>query len=196
MAAMQQWLEMEIGITGGEEDGVNNEGVERDALYTKPEQVYNVYKALHPISPNFSIAAAFGNVHGVYAGTMALAPEILAEHQAYAAKQIGAAEGTKPLYLVFHGGSGSTDQQFHTAIDNGVVKVNLDTDCQYAYLTGIRDYILNKKDYLMTMVGNPTGPEAPNKKFFDPRVWVREGEKTMSKRVAHAFEVFRTANTL
>lgn len=196
MAAMNQWLEMEIGITGGEEDGVNNEGVERDALYTKPEQVYNVYKALHPISPNFSIAAAFGNVHGVYAGTMALAPEILAEHQAYAAKQIGAAEGTKPLYLVFHGGSGSTDQQFHTAIDNGVVKVNLDTDCQYAYLTGIRDYILNKKDYLMTMVGNPTGPEAPNKKFFDPRVWVREGEKTMSKRVAHAFEVFRTANTL
>ena len=196
MAAMQQWLEMEIGITGGEEDGVNNENVDKAALYTKPEQVYAVHKALSPISPNFSIAAAFGNVHGVYAGTMALAPEILADHQKYTAEQIGAPAGSKPLFLVFHGGSGSTDQQFHTGIDNGIVKVNLDTDCQYAYLKGIRDYILNKKDYLMSMVGNPTGPEAPNKKFFDPRVWVREGEKTMSQRITHAFEVFRTQNTL
>ncbi|CCC71602.1 hypothetical protein NCAS_0H02920 [Naumovozyma castellii] len=196
MAAMGQWLEMEIGITGGEEDGVNNESVEKDDLYTKAEQVYAVHEALAPISPNFSIAAAFGNVHGVYAGTMELKPEILAEHQAYAAAKLGAPKGTKPLYLVFHGGSGSTDQQFHTGIDNGVVKVNLDTDCQYAYLKGIRDYVLNKKDYIMSMVGNPTGAEAPNKKYFDPRVWVREGEKTMSERIAHAFEVFRTQNTL
>ncbi|KAG0669188.1 Fructose-bisphosphate aldolase 1 [Maudiozyma exigua] len=196
MAVMGQWLEMEIGITGGEEDGVDNSGVERDALYTKPAQVYAVYEALKPISPNFSIAASFGNVHGVYHGTMALAPEILADHQKYTAEKIGAPAGSKPLYLVFHGGSGSTDAQFHTGIDNGVVKVNLDTDCQYAYLTGIRDYVLNKKDYIMSMVGNPTGPEAPNKKFFDPRVWVREGEKTMSVRIAHAFEVFRTKNTL
>lgn len=196
MAAMQQWLEMEIGITGGEEDGVNNEHVDKAALYTKPEQVYAVYKALSPISPNFSIAASFGNVHGVYAGTMALAPEILADHQKYTAEQIGAPTGSKPLFLVFHGGSGSTEQQFHTGIDNGIVKVNLDTDCQYAYLKGIRDYVLNKKDYLMSMVGNPTGPEAPNKKFFDPRVWVREGEKTMSQRITEAFGVFRTKNTL
>lgn len=196
MAAMQQWLEMEIGITGGEEDGVNNEHVEKDALYTKPEQVYEVYKALSPISPNFSIAAAFGNVHGVYAGTMALAPEILEGHQKYTAEKIGAPAASKPLYLVFHGGSGSTAEQFHTGIDNGVVKVNLDTDCQYAYLKGIRDYVLNKKDYIMSMVGNPTGADAPNKKYFDPRVWVREGEKTMSARIVEAFDVFRTKNTL
>lgn len=196
MSAMQQWLEMEIGITGGEEDGVNNEDVDKDSLYTSAEQVYSVYEALAPISPNFSIAAAFGNVHGVYAGTMALAPEILADHQKYTEEKIGAAAGSKPLFLVFHGGSGSTVEQFHTGIDNGVVKVNLDTDCQYAYLKGIRDYVLNKKDYIMSMVGNPTGPEAPNKKYFDPRVWVREGEKTMSIRITEAFETFRTQNTL
>lgn len=196
MSAMQQWLEMEIGITGGEEDGVNNEHVDKDSLYTKAEQVYAVHEALAPISPNFSIAAAFGNVHGVYAGTMALAPEILADHQKYTEEKIGAPAGSKPLFLVFHGGSGSTVQQFHTGIDNGVVKVNLDTDCQYAYLKGIRDYVLEKKDYIMSMVGNPTGPEAPNKKYFDPRVWVREGEKTMSARITEAFETFRTQNTL
>ncbi|CCK68375.1 fructose-bisphosphate aldolase FBA1 KNAG_0A07220 [Huiozyma naganishii CBS 8797] len=196
MAAMGQWLEMEIGITGGEEDGVNNESVDKDSLYTKPEQVYNVFKALQPISPNFSIAAAFGNVHGVYAGTMALRPEILAEHQKYTAEQIGVPAESKPLFLVFHGGSGSTKEQFQTGIDNGVVKVNLDTDCQYAYLKGIRDYVLNKKDYIMSMVGNPTGPDSPNKKYFDPRVWVREGEKTMSVRIAEAFDVFNTKDTL
>ncbi|CCD23726.1 fructose-bisphosphate aldolase FBA1 NDAI_0C00650 [Naumovozyma dairenensis CBS 421] len=196
MAAMQQWLEMEIGITGGEEDGVNNESADKEDLYTKPEQVFAVHQALAPISSNFSIASAFGNVHGVYAGTMDLRPEILADQQAYAAKQLGQPAGSKPLNFVFHGGSGSTDAQFHTGIDNGVVKVNLDTDCQWAYLTGIRDYVLNKKDYIMTTVGNPTGPEAPNKKYFDPRVWVREGEKTMTARIAQALAIFRTQNTL
>ncbi|CAI4616629.1 ALI_HP2_G0027660.mRNA.1.CDS.1 [Saccharomyces cerevisiae] len=195
MAAMDQWLEMEIGITGGEEDGVNNENADKEDLYTKPEQVYNVYKALHPISPNFSIAAAFGNCHGLYAGDIALRPEILADHQKYTREQIGCKE-EKPLFLVFHGGSGSTVQEFHTGIDNGVVKVNLDTDCQYAYLTGIRDYVLNKKDYIMSPVGNPEGPEKPNKKFFDPRVWVREGEKTMSAKITKSLETFRTTNTL
>lgn len=137
-----------------------------------------------------------GNVHGVYAGTMALAPEILADHKKYTEEKLGAPAGSKPLFLVFHGGSGSTKEQFQTGINNGVVKVNLDTDCQYAYLKGIRDYVLNKKDYIMSMVGNPTGPEAPNKKFFDPRVWVREGEKTMSQRIEEAFDVFNTKNTL
>ncbi|SCW02479.1 LAFE_0F07338g1_1 [Lachancea fermentati] len=197
MAKMNQWLEMEIGITGGEEDGVNNENASEDSLYTKPEQVFAVYEALHPISPNFSIAAAFGNVHGVYqVGNVVLSPQILGDHQKYAAEKTKAAAGAKPLYLVFHGGSGSTDQEFHTGIDNGVVKVNLDTDCQFAYLEGIRDYVLNKKDYLMTPVGNPEGKDKPNKKFFDPRVWVREGEKTMSKRIAHALQVFRTVDSL
>ena len=196
MTKMGQWLEMEIGITGGEEDGVNNEHVQKDALYTSPETVYAVYKALAPISPNFSIAAAFGNVHGVYKpGNVVLKPSILGDHQAYAKQQTDS-KSVHPLFLVFHGGSGSSQEEFDIAIKNGVVKVNLDTDCQYAYLTGIRDYVLNKKDYLMTMVGNPDGEDKPNKKYFDPRVWVREGEKTMSKRVAEALHIFHVEGQL
>lgn len=196
MSKMNQFLEMEIGITGGEEDGVNNENVDKESLYTQPETVFAVYKALAPISPNFSIAAAFGNVHGVYKpGNVVLRPSILGEHQKYAKEQIGT-DNKKPLYLVFHGGSGSSQEEFDTAIASGVVKVNLDTDCQYAYLTGIRDYILNKKDYLLTPVGNPEGEDKPNKKYFDPRVWVREGEKTMSARIAEALDIFHTKNQL
>lgn len=196
MAKMNQWLEMEIGITGGEEDGVNNEHVEKDALYTSAETVFKVYEALHPIAPNFSIAAAFGNVHGVYKpGNVQLKPEILGDHQAYAAKQIGTT-AKHPLYLVFHGGSGSTQEEFNTGIKNGVVKVNLDTDCQFAYLSGIRDYIVKNIEYLKTPVGNPEGADKPNKKKFDPRVWVREGEKTMSERIAEALEIFHTKNAL
>ncbi|CCE65917.1 hypothetical protein TPHA_0N01360 [Tetrapisispora phaffii CBS 4417] len=197
MSAMNQWLEMEIGITGGEEDGVNNEHVSKEDLYTSPETVFAVHEALAPISPNFSIAAAFGNVHGVYKpGNVVLSPEILGDHQKYAAEKIGVAADSKPLYLVFHGGSGSTQEEFNTGISNGVVKVNLDTDCQYAYLTGIRDYVLNKKDYIMTMVGNPEGADKPNKKYFDPRVWVRTGEVTMSKRIDEALTIFHTKNVL
>ncbi|RLV93234.1 Fructose-bisphosphate aldolase [Spathaspora sp. JA1] len=196
MAKLNQWLEMEIGITGGEEDGVNNENVDKDALYTSPETVFKVYEALSPISPNFSIAAAFGNVHGVYKpGNVVLRPEILGDHQAFAKKTIGS-KSNHPLYLVFHGGSGSTQQEFDTAIKNGVVKVNLDTDCQYAYLAGIRDYVLTKKDYLLSQVGNPDGEDKPNKKYFDPRVWVREGEKTMTVRIAEALNIFHTKNQL
>lgn len=196
MSKMNQFLEMEIGITGGEEDGVNNENVDKESLYTQPETVFAVYKALAPISPNFSIAAAFGNVHGVYKpGNVVLRPSILGEHQKYAKEQIGT-DNKKPLYLVFHGGSGSSQEEFDTAIASGVVKVNLDTDCQYAYLTGIRDYVLNKKDYLLTPVGNPEGEDKPNKKYFDPRVWVREGEKTMSARIAEALDIFHTKNQL
>lgn len=195
MAKMNQWLEMEIGITGGEEDGVNNENVDKDSLYTSPETVFAVHKALAPISPNFSIAAAFGNVHGVYKpGNVVLRPSILGDHQKYAQQQLGGKN--HPLYLVFHGGSGSTQEEFDTAIKNGVVKVNLDTDCQYAYLTGIRDYMLSKKDYVSSQVGNPDGEDKPNKKYFDPRVWVREGEKTMSARIAEALDIFHTKNQL
>jgi fructose-bisphosphate aldolase class II len=196
MAKMGQWLEMEIGITGGEEDGVNNEHVDKEALYTTSETVFSVYKALSPISPNFSIAAAFGNVHGVYKpGNVVLKPEILGDHQKFAKAQLGSKE-EHPLFLVFHGGSGSTQQEFDTGISNGVVKVNLDTDTQYAYLTGIRDYVLKNKDYIMSMVGNPDGADKPNKKYFDPRVWVREGEKTMTKRISEALKVFHTENQL
>ncbi|GMM31305.1 fructose-bisphosphate aldolase [Martiniozyma asiatica (nom. inval.)] len=196
MAKMNQWLEMEIGITGGEEDGVNNEHVDKESLYTQPETVFAVHKALAPISPNFSIAAAFGNVHGVYKpGNVVLKPSILGDHQAYAKKQLGS-EKDKPLFLVFHGGSGSSQEEFDTGIKNGVVKVNIDTDTQYAYLIGIRDYMLNKKDYVMSMVGNPDGADKPNKKYFDPRVWVREGEKTMTKRIVEALEIFHTKNQI
>lgn len=196
MAPLKQWLEMEIGITGGEEDGVNNEGVDNALLYTQPEIVYEIYTTLSAISPYFSIAAGFGNVHGVYKpGNVQLHPELLDKHQKYARNQAKLSD-PKPLFLVFHGGSGSTKKEFSDAISFGVVKVNLDTDLQWAYLTGIRDYILNKKDYLLTQVGNPDGDDKPNKKYYDPRVWVREGEKTMSARVAEALKDFNTANQL
>lgn len=148
------------------------------------------------ISPYFSIAAGFGNVHGVYKpGNVKLHPELLSKHQKYVKDQEKLDED-KPVYLVFHGGSGSTKQEYKEAISYGVVKVNLDTDLQYAYLTGIRDYVLNKKDYISAQVGNPDGEDKPNKKYFDPRVWVREGEKTMSKRVAEALVDFNTADQL
>ncbi|KAL8744258.1 MAG: hypothetical protein Q9190_003482 [Brigantiaea leucoxantha] len=195
-APMKQWLEMEIGITGGEEDGVNNEDVDNNSLYTQPEDIYMIHKTLSAISPYFSIAAGFGNVHGVYKpGNVKLHPELLGKHQAYVKEKTGSKEET-PVYLVFHGGSGSAKSEFTEAISHGVVKVNLDTDLQYAYLTGIRDYVLKKKDYIMSQVGNPDGPDKPNKKFFDPRVWVREGEKTMSERVAEGLVDFNTAGQL
>ena len=186
----------EIGITGGEEDGVNNENVDNNALYTQPEDIYDIYRTLSPISPYFSIAAGFGNVHGVYKpGNVKLHPELLGKHQRYVKDRIGSDED-KPIFLVFHGGSGSSKQEYHEAIHHGVVKVNLDTDLQYAYLAGIRDYILGKKDYLMTPIGNPEGEDKPNKKYFDPRVWVREGEKTMSARVQEGLTDFNTAGQL
>lgn len=186
----------EIGITGGEEDGVNNEDVDNNALYTQPEDIYNIYKTLSEIGPYFSIAAGFGNVHGVYKpGNVKLHPELLGKHQSYVKEQIKGAED-KPVFLVFHGGSGSTKEEYKTAIEYGVVKVNLDTDLQYAYLTGIRDFVLNKKEYILSQVGNPDGDDKPNKKYFDPRVWVREGEKTMSARVSQGLSDFNTAGQL
>jgi len=195
-APMKQWLEMEIGITGGEEDGVNNENVDNAALYTQPEDIYEIYTTLSKISPYFSIAAGFGNVHGVYApGNVKLHPELLNKHQNYVKEKTNSKDD-KPVFLVFHGGSGSSKEEFRQAIGYGVVKVNLDTDLQWAYLTGVRDYVLNKKEYLMTQVGNPDGPNKPNKKFYDPRVWVREGEKTMSARVKEALSDFNTAGQL
>ncbi|KAK4554357.1 Fructose-bisphosphate aldolase 1 [Recurvomyces mirabilis] len=195
-APMKQWLEMEIGITGGEEDGVNNESVDNNSLYTQPEDIYEIYKTLSPISPYFSIAAGFGNVHGVYKpGNVKLHPELLSKHQKYVAEKEGTKD-EKPVFLVFHGGSGSSKQEFLDAISYGVVKVNLDTDLQYAYTEGIRDYMINKKEYVNTQVGNPDGADKPNKKYYDPRVWVREGEKTMTKRVETALKDFNTAGQL
>ena len=195
-APMKQWLEMEIGITGGEEDGVNNEDVDNNSLYTQPEDILHIYKELSEVSPYFSIAAGFGNVHGVYKpGNVKLQPGLLKKHQEHVKQAIGAKED-KPVFLVFHGGSGSSVDDFREAISYGVVKVNLDTDMQYAYLTGIRDYIQNKSGYLQSQVGNPDGEDKPNKKYYDPRVWVREGEKTMSKRITVALDDFYAAGKL
>ncbi|KAH6990321.1 fructose-bisphosphate aldolase [Ilyonectria destructans] len=195
-APMKQWLEMEIGITGGEEDGVNNEDVDNASLYTQPEDILNIYQTLSAISPYFSIAAGFGNVHGVYKpGNVKLHPELLGKHQAHVKAAIGSALD-KPVFFVFHGGSGSSKEEYSEAISHGVIKVNMDTDMQFAYCAGIRDYMVNKKDYVTTLVGNPDGEDKPNKKFFDPRVWVREGEKTMTARVAVALKDFNTAGTV
>lgn len=159
----------EIGITGGEEDGVNNEDVDNASLYTQPEDILAIYNKLAPISPYFSIAAGFGNVHGVYKpGNVKLHPELLGKHQSYCKEQLKSSDD-KPVFFVFHGGSGSSKQEYLEAISHGVVKVNMDTDMQFAYMTGIRDYMLKKKDYLMTAIGNPDGEDKPNKKFFDVR---------------------------
>jgi len=186
MAPLGIWLEMEIGITGGEEDGVDNTGVDNSKLYTQPEDIWDVYSALSAIGPNFSIAAAFGNVHGVYKpGNVKLHPELLGKHQNHVSKKLDGTL-TKPLFLVFHGGSGSTKEEIKIAVGNGVVKMNVDTDTQWAYLAGIRDFVLKRKDYLLTQVGNPEGEDKPNKKYYDPRVWVREGEKTLVVRVKEA----------
>ncbi|KAI7851479.1 fructose-bisphosphate aldolase [Circinella umbellata] len=186
MAPMGCLLEMEIGITGGEEDGVNNEDVDNASLYTQPEDIWEIYKAFSEITDLFSIAAAFGNVHGVYApGNVKLHPELLEKHQAYVTEQLKSSN-PKPVFFVFHGGSGSSEQEIATAVNNGVVKMNVDTDTQWAYWIGLRNYYEDKKDYLQTQVGNPEGAGKPNKKFYDPRVWVRESEKTMIERVQQA----------
>jgi len=196
MAKIDLWLEMEIGITGGEEDGVNNENVDNAALYTQPEDIWDVYAAFSKISPWFSIAAAFGNVHGVYkVGNVTLQPELLGKHQAYCKAKLQT-DDPRPLYLVFHGGSGSSKKEIATALENGVVKMNVDTDTQWAYMEGFRNYFEAKKDYLKTQVGNPDAPDGPNKKHYDPRVWVREGEKTMVKRVIEACQDLKNVNVL
>lgn len=183
MAPMKIWLEMEIGITGGEEDGVNNEDIDPEKLYTSPEQVYSVYQALSKVSDMFSIAAAFGNVHGVYKpGNVKLSPHKLGEHQAYAKKMLDSPLD-KPIYLVMHGGSGSSDSEIQEAVKNGVIKMNIDTDTQWAYWDGLRAFEKEKHAYLQAQIGNPDGPDKPNKKCYDPRVWVRKAEETMVKRV-------------
>jgi len=196
MKEINCFLEMEIGITGGEEDGVNNENVDADKLYTQPEQVFAVYEALTAVAPKmFSIAAAFGNVHGVYKpGNVKLNPGILGKHQAYIAEKIGS-KG-KPVFLVMHGGSGSTADEIAEAVTNGIVKMNVDTDTQWAYWLGLKDFYETKKDYLQGQIGNPDGPDKPNKKFYDPRVWVREAEKTMNTRVKEACERLNNVGTL
>jgi len=189
LTKMKIWLEMEIGITGGEEDGVSNEDVDPEKLYTTPEQVYSVYDSLSKIGDMFSIAAAFGNVHGVYKpGNVKLSPEKLGKHQAYAKEKLGSSND-KPIFLVMHGGSGSTEEEITTAVKNGVVKMNIDTDTQWAYWDGLRVFVKDNHDYLQGQIGNPTGADKPNKKFYDPRVWVRKSEESMIKRAQTSMRI-------
>ncbi|WEK68902.1 MAG: class II fructose-bisphosphate aldolase [Candidatus Chryseobacterium colombiense] len=195
MAKLQMTLEVEIGVTGGEEDGVDNSDVDNSKLYTQPEDIAYTYEKLKAISDNFTIAAAFGNVHGVYKpGNVVLTPKILDNSQKYVQEKFGTA--AKPVNFVFHGGSGSTLEEIREAIDYGVIKMNIDTDLQFAYTEGIRDYMVNNIEYLKTQIGNPEGEEKPNKKFYDPRVWMRKGEETFSTRLVQAFEDLNNVNTL
>merc|ERR1711981_569545 len=195
MAPMKLWLEMEIGITGGEEDGVDNTNVKADALYTKPEQVWNVHKALSAVGPMFPIAAAFGNVHGVYkAGNVVLSPHLLAGHQEYIQKQLGCTN-PKPAFLVMHGGSGSTQEEIQTAVKNGVIKMNIDTDTQWAYWDGLKNFYKKNEGFLQTQVGNPEKPDGPNKKYYDPRVWIRASEEAMIARAKESFVALNAANS-
>lgn len=195
MSKMGMTLEIELGITGGEEDGVDNSDVDVSKLYTQPEEVAYAYEELSKVSPRFTIAAAFGNVHGVYKpGNVKLTPKILKNSQEYITEKYGVEENH--IDFVFHGGSGSTVEEIREAIGYGVIKMNIDTDLQYGYLTGVRDFIQDKKDYLQSQIGNPEGSDQPNKKYYDPRVWLREGEKTFVARLKQAFEDLNNVNTL
>ncbi|NPA03257.1 MAG: class II fructose-bisphosphate aldolase [Epsilonproteobacteria bacterium] len=187
-------LEIELGVTGGEEDGVDNTGIDNSRLYTQPEEVALAYERLIKISPYFTIAASFGNVHGVYKpGKVKLEPIILKNSQEYIRKKFNLSK-EKPVSFVFHGGSGSELSKIHEAIDYGVVKMNIDTDTQWAFWSGVKDYITKYKDYLQSQIGNPEGEDKPNKKYYDPRKWLREGEKSMKKRVLKAYEDLRSLN--
>ena len=188
MTKMGMTLEIELGVTGGEEDGVDNSDVDSAKLYTQPSEVAYSYEILRKISPNFTIAAAFGNVHGVYKpGNVKLQPIILKNSQEYIREKYSL-EGKTPVNFVFHGGSGSSQQEIREAIEYGAIKMNIDTDMQWAYWEGIRNFYESKKGYLQGQIGNPEGDDKPNKKFYDPRVWLREGEKTFVTRLKQAFE--------
>jgi len=195
MSAMGMTLEIELGITGGEEDGVDNSDVDDSKLYTQPEEVAYAYEELSKISPRFTVAAAFGNVHGVYKpGNVKLTPKILKNSQEYISQKYGV--GHNHIDFVFNGGSGSTVEEIREAIGYGVIKMNIDTDMLYAYMEGVRNYIQDKNAYLQGQIGNPEGADAPNKKYYDPRTWIREGEKTFVARLKKAFEDLNNVNTL
>lgn len=188
-------LEIELGITGGEEDGVDNSDVDISKLYTQPEEVAYAYEELLKVSPRFTVAASFGNVHGVYKpGNVKLTPKILDNSQKFIEEKYKT--GKNPVDFVFHGGSGSSVEEIREAIGYGVIKMNIDTDLQYAYMAGIRDYMSEKSDYLQGQIGNPEGSDSPNKKFYDPRAWVRKGEDTFKARIQQAFKDLNNVDTL
>ena len=193
MAKIGMTLEIELGVTGGEEDGVDNTHVDSSKLYTQPEEVAYAYEQLMKVSPNFTIAASFGNVHGVYKpGNVVLSPEILRDSQDYIQKKFGT--DPKPVSFVFHGGSGSEKEKIEEAIGYGVIKMNLDTDLQWAFWDGIRKYYIEKEGYLQAQIGNPDGDDKPNKKYYDPRVWLRKGEESIIKRLKISFEDLNCLN--
>ena len=195
MSAIGITLEIELGITGGEEDGVDNTDVDSSKLYTQPDEVAYAYEELMKISPRFTIAAAFGNVHGVYKpGNVKLTPIILKNSQEYVQKKFNTADN--PVDFVFHGGSGSSLEEIREAITYGVIKMNIDTDMQFAFTEGVRDYVVKNNDYLKTQIGNPDGSDLPNKKYYDPRKWMREGELTFVTRLSQAFEDLNNVQTL
>ena len=186
MSKMGMTLEIELGVTGGEEDGVDNSGVDNALLYTQPEDVNLAFEELSKISPNFTIAASFGNVHGLYKpGNVKLTPKILDNSQKYVSAKHKL--GEKPVNFVFHGGSGSTLEEIREAISYGVVKMNIDTDTQWATWDGVRKYEAQNRGYLQGQIGNPEGPDKPNKKYYDPRVWLRKGQESMIERLKIAF---------
>jgi len=193
MSKIGMTLEIELGITGGEEDGVDNTDVDSSKLYTQPEEVAYAYEELKSVSDRFTVAAAFGNVHGVYKpGNVVLTPKILLNSQNYIQEKYNT--GENPVDFVFHGGSGSTLEEIREAIGYGVIKMNIDTDLQFAFTEGCRDYIYGKIDYLRTQIGNPEGDDLPNKKYYDPRKWIREGELTFIKRLEKSFNDLNNVN--
>lgn len=194
MSKIGMTLEIELGVTGGEEDGVDNTDVDNALLYTQPEEVAQAYEALSKISDRFTIAAAFGNVHGVYKpGNVKLSPKILLNSQKYIQEKFGTS-GDRPVNFVFHGGSGSAQEEIREAIEYGAIKMNIDTDMQWAYWDGVRKYVAKNHDYLQGQIGNPEGDEKPNKKYYDPRQWLRAGEKTFVQRLTSAFEDLNCIN--
>ena len=195
MSKIGMTLEIELGITGGEEDGVDNTDVDDSKLYTQPEEVAYAYEELSKVSDKFTVAAAFGNVHGVYKpGNVKLTPKILKNSQEYITEKYNV--GHNHIDFVFHGGSGSSVEEIREAIGYGVIKMNIDTDMQYAYMTGVRDYFSEKGAYLQAQIGNPDGDDVPNKKHYDPRVWVRKAETAFVERLKQAFEDLNNVNTL
>lgn len=195
MDKMGMTLEIELGITGGEEDGVDNSDVDESKLYTQPEEVNYSYEELSQVSSRFTIAAAFGNVHGVYKpGNVKLTPKILDNSQKFIEEKHGLSNN--PIDFVFHGGSGSSVEEIREAISYGAIKMNIDTDLQFAFMEGIRDYMSSNAAYLAAQIGNPDGAEAPNKKYYDPRVWLRKGEATLKTRLIKAFEDLNCVNAL
>ena len=195
MSKMDMTLEIELGVTGGEEDGVDNSDVDASKLYTQPEEVAYAFEELNKVSKQFTVAAAFGNVHGVYKpGNVKLTPKILKNSQEYISKKYDLPKNS--VDFVFHGGSGSTQQEIEESIGYGVIKMNIDTDLQFAFTEGIRDYMNNNIEYLRNQIGNPDGIDYPNKKYYDPRKWLRLGEETFKSRLKNAFKDLNNINTL